>query len=1713
MAETPLASKHVKEVEMEPSISTPLQQEVKRKRPYNGIEATKRKKPRRKMYRPKVIGEGRKRKSKGSNTTPAKQQSVTPNPKTPNFVVPKLRTRKPRPLPKPRTRKLVPCQENSILLEDGCIDLAEFAEINAIESCRDLVLVENQREIEKFIEEVAAIEAKENEADNPVDAIDSCRNLVLVENELEIEKVFEEVVAIEAKKAGNENLNITVVRTPVGLSESFCLRKECKRKRSSRRISRKIIEWKPYGLRAAREKGWGSRKKLLPFFFSKQKRTPMVRRCNLASLFALPVCNQLPRNIHKHAVKSEKTEILNGNDIVPIVGWQLKRPRNKLESRANIALQILNCSSRDDDGGTKIGELACQSAFDLNANGRETNVGTAITDVNKEETLTKGSTQISLSQVNGLQGNRRDTSIGTALIDVNKDETLTKGCAQTSLLQADGRDTSTGTTVTDVNKEETPIKGVAQTSLPQTSSMFSDMRSEGGLQKMGNLFHNKTISKHNVQVTMKWLDISHFLTNSRLLMGRNGNNPPGNGLSIPRIIRGFHNVGSGGNLTRHQDFTLSAKPSGNANKERPTLSMVLWNNREGIRNNHEHNNRLIGETRGVLEEEMDSSCKRFLVPYAADGCYNEALFKNVSPYVGTNNNNGLSHHLQKEGTASVHGKQIIPYAADGCYNEARFKNASPYVGTNNNNGLSDHLQKEGTASVHEKQIIPYARKGGKKNSKHEHNPNSLDGMQGAIVPHPKSLNSTKKKEFGRVYLEPRDITVWKVLIENDSNSEKEKIDEEWWENERKVFRGRINAFNAIMHLILGDRRFSPWKGSVVDSVVGVFLTQNVSDHLSSSAYMSLAATFPLLETENYHGEEIFCIQQSTQRNERLFLRESKWNNDSMMETNKATGDPEEAKELMSADDAISSQGCQGSSIKENHDLTLLSSTCLEDDCGTCLFKNLDDTDNLALHSDKSTFEKEPYSSNQDSTLSCGSNKKNRTSEYKEVGWRDQNPISGNLNPSDTVHTPRSLGKCYSSAECISKSKSGLENNAEDSNSCEEMAVDLQFTPNEKSQGFIGSIEKFQNQEIQLIGDVNAKCSLCSESNEGKMEAGSQFSSDIDNSSLLVDFDVERVQSDESVVPASENTNKAKEKEKKEVKGYLEDRNPNHLNDEKETDKGKAKKSKMKPEVDWNSLREKWDSLRRKHPPCEPRSRDHMDSVDWEAVRFAEPTKIADAIKERGQHNIIAGRIKQFLDRTARLHGCIDLEWLRHAPPKDVKEYLLEIDGLGLKSVECIRLLALQQVAFPVDINVGRIAVRLGWVPLEPLPEEVQMHLLETFPMMDSIQKYLWPRLSMLDQRTLYELHYQLITFGKVFCTKRKPNCNACPLRADCRHYASAYASARLALPGLQEKGIVSTMSSEKSFEGNTRASLLHIDANPFSAECSTDNCEPIVEAPPSPEPAHDESQLTDIEDLYEYDSDDVPIIRLSSGQFTTTSLNCVDNSIGALVPLHPRVASIPMRKLKHIERLRTEHQVYELPDIHPLLSKLERRDPNDPCPYLLCILSPGETVDSCEPPNTICMYREIGEICSEGSCSSCNIVRQQNSGAVHGTILIPCRTAMRGKFPLNGTYFQVNEVFADDETSKNPIQIPREWIWDLPRRIAYFGTSTTTIFRGLEKEDIQYCFQKGFICVRGFNRRTRTPKRLTERLHRATNASIKARANKTDDQKQKTYASNSNSLT
>ncbi|XP_020257958.1 protein ROS1-like [Asparagus officinalis] len=716
-------------------------------------------------------------------------------------------------------------------------------------------------------------------------------------------------------------------------------------------------------------------------------------------------------------------------------------------------------------------------------------------------------------------------------------------------------------------------------------------------------------------------------------------------------------------------------------------------------------------------------------------------------------------------------------------------------------------------------------------------------LQMAIVPYAngrgqmvrfivKKKKKKKKRIRAQVDLDPETNRVWQLWM---ATGRIDDGDEQiWWEEERRVFSERVYSLIARMHLILGDRSFSRWKGSVLDSVTGVFLTQNTADHLSSSAFMSLAATFPLLETS------------------------------------------------------------------ENEQINEAKSSLRNEEC----------------------------------TTQMGSDEILNTSKRKKV---------------------------------------------------------------------------------------------------------------------------------------------------------------------------KAKINKKNYD---------WDTLRKEIPHkgvSQERSKDTMDALNYDAIRCSEVHDISQAIKARGQHNNIAERIKKLLNCLVRIHGSLDLEWLRDVPPNKVKEYLLSIHGLGLKSVECVRLLSLHQVAFPVDTNVGRICVRLGWVPLQPLPESLQLHLLEGYPMLATIQKYLWPRLCKLDQETLYNLHYMLITFGKVFCTKSNPNCNACPMRGECKHFASACASSRLALPRPQETSSVSSVviASERGHVPayNQNYLLAQLEEQRH-VKIVTANCEPIIEEPATPEPQYFETSEMDIEDLLHNDPDEIPIINLC-GKIKQNLRNYMqENSMGlqdgdcskALVALTSEAASIPLRKLKNVSRLRTEHQAYQLPDEHPLLEGIDKRVPDDPCPYLLAIWTPGETAQSMEPLKSCCS-NEGGKLCDNATCFSCNSIREAQAQTVRGTILIPSRTANRGKFPLNGTYFQVNEVFADHYTSHHPIDVPTHSIWNLPRRTVYFGSSVTSICRGLTTEEIQYCFRLGYICHRAFERETRMPKPLCRRLHSPDGLGKKSTTQKKTKQK------------
>ncbi|XP_031373883.1 transcriptional activator DEMETER-like isoform X2 [Punica granatum] len=993
----------------------------------------------------------------------------------------------------------------------------------------------------------------------------------------------------------------------------------------------------------------------------------------------------------------------------------------------------------------------------------------------------------------------------------------------------------------------------------------------------------------------------------------------------------------------------------------------------------------------------------------------------------------------------------------------------------------------------------------------------LGGEEGAIVPYRGDgtivpFEGKKRKPRPKVDLDPETNRIWNLLMGKEksqgleeNNQEKEK----WWENEREVFRGRANSFIARMHLVQGDRRFSRWKGSVVDSVIGVFLTQNVSDHLSSSAFISLAARFPLkstcMNTPCDRGKNKILVEEPEEftmntsgafdlgTNLQLVCNRSpvaihstreSWRDGEISGTERAN--VFELQTQCLEEEVISSQGSfDCSTVDGSGGIRSYSGSNSEsEDLGVS-----HKSEGVHRSASRTSLPGERFMFQDLNNQANGSTSQNHGSEsgYEEPNnKRYANGSSANTPPftfdsrnTYLGHLPTSPCHLQMAAELRvrnydvfgeestrSLSKASTFSGDREANGT---AKQSKHPPESTSRSTVHEKGVLTSEQTQMMGrytagDKNQLYQRCCS------QTGSQ--SGVTLQSILENTTVEPNSND--LFSSS-------------TKMYKEETNAKQA-------KPKGAKPQVEKKIDWDHLRKDAQAKGARRE----RSGDAMDSLDYEAMRQASIKEISETIKERGMNNMLAERIKDFLNRLVEEHESIDLEWLRDVPPDKAKDYLLSIRGLGLKSVECVRLLTLHHLAFPVDTNVGRIAVRLGWVPLQPLPESLQLHLLELYPVLESIQKYLWPRLCKLDQRTLYELHYQLITFGKVFCTKSKPNCNACPMRGECRHFASAFASARLALPGPEDKSIVSSTVpvAESSNSACINPVPLHPLENYSAKEGKSEgaNSQPIIEEPASPEQER-AVQESDIEDgWYEDDDDDdeIPTIKLNMEEFTENLQNFIqDNNMElqegdmskALVALNPGVASIPTRKLKNVSRLRTEHQVYELPDDHPLLEGMQKREPDDPSPYLLAIWTPGETANSVHPPEQRCPFQDTGKLCNEKTCFSCNSIREANSQTVRGTLLIPCRTAMKGSFPLNGTYFQVNEMFADHDTSVNPIDVPRSTIWNLRRRTVYFGTSVTSIFRGLTTEEIQFCFWKGFVCVRGFERGTRAPRPLVARLH------------------------------
>lgn len=158
----------------------------------------------------------------------------------------------------------------------------------------------------------------------------------------------------------------------------------------------------------------------------------------------------------------------------------------------------------------------------------------------------------------------------------------------------------------------------------------------------------------------------------------------------------------------------------------------------------------------------------------------------------------------------------------------------------------------------------------------------------------------------------------------------------------------------------------------------------------------------------------------------------------------------------------------------------------------------------------------------------------------------------------------------------------------------------------------------------------------------------------------------------------------------------------------------------------------------------------------ERLAAADRAAIAECIQPAGLHNRKAAVIQTVATTVLEAYGdATDFDrFVRTEDAGTVRAALLEMDGVGPKTADCVLLFAGgRSGVFPVDTHVHRIYRRLGVAPATADHETVRAVLEAAVPA----------------EKCGFG-HTATIQFGREYCTAREPAClegvEACPL-ADC----------------------------------------------------------------------------------------------------------------------------------------------------------------------------------------------------------------------------------------------------------------------------------------------------------------------------------------------------------
>jgi endonuclease-3 len=158
-----------------------------------------------------------------------------------------------------------------------------------------------------------------------------------------------------------------------------------------------------------------------------------------------------------------------------------------------------------------------------------------------------------------------------------------------------------------------------------------------------------------------------------------------------------------------------------------------------------------------------------------------------------------------------------------------------------------------------------------------------------------------------------------------------------------------------------------------------------------------------------------------------------------------------------------------------------------------------------------------------------------------------------------------------------------------------------------------------------------------------------------------------------------------------------------------------------------------------------------------ALSGAAQPELAETISSAGLYNQKSERIIRIAADVVDEYGGAEAfdRFVREDDPKTVRKTLLDMNGVGPKTADCVLLFAGgRDGVFPVDTHVHRIARRLGIAPADADHEAVREALEAAVP----------------GEKCGFG-HTAMIQFGREYCSARQPACldgpEACPLSEHC----------------------------------------------------------------------------------------------------------------------------------------------------------------------------------------------------------------------------------------------------------------------------------------------------------------------------------------------------------